>query len=301
MTSYEWFTIILFIGFVGLSIHIFREKNQHMAKLHTALQKARLEIHQLEEDHRQKEIQREKTEEKLRSYLQLLDALINTMSNPVCFKDEHGIFQGCNQVFAQQVLGLTRDRIIGKRSQDLPEQIPPDLAALYHCQEMVMLGKGDFHAFEAQVQCADGSRRDFLFSLAPIQNHKGNSIGTVAVLSDLTEKNRGVQDRLVKEKLEIVLETAGGVCHEFNQPLQALSGNLEILAVTVNASSEALGYIEKALEQIERMRTITDKLQGITRYETLAYVGSTKIIDIHRSSQHPVHEKKNEVFSNTET
>jgi PAS domain S-box-containing protein len=290
MTSYEWFIIILFIGFVGLTIHGLRQNNQRMVKLQKALQAARLEIHQLEEDHSQKEVQREKTEEKLRSYLQLLDVLINTMSNPVYFKDEQGIFQGCNQVFARQVLGLTRDRIIGNRAQDLPEQIPPDLAALYHHQEMAMLGNADFHTFEAQVQCADGSRHDFLFSLAPIQNQKGNTIGTVAVLSDLTEKNRGVQDRLVKEKLEIVLETAGGVCHEFNQPLQALSGNLEILAVKVNASSDASDYIEKALEQIERMRTITDKLQGITRYETLAYTGNTKIIDIHRSSQQADHE-----------
>jgi PAS domain S-box-containing protein len=290
MNLHEWFIIILFIGFLGLSIHGFWQKNQRMVKLQKALQLARLEINQLEEDHRQKEVQREKTEEKLRSYLQLLDVLINTMSNPVYFKDENGIFQGCNQVFARQVLGLTRDRIIGNRAQDLPEQIPPDLATLYHRQEMVMLGNADFHAFEAQVQCADGSRHDFLFSLAPIQNQKGNTIGTVAVLSDLTEKNRGVQDRLVKEKLESVLETAGGVCHEFNQPLQALSGNLEILAVKVNASSDVSDYIEKALEQIERMRTITDKLQGITRYETLAYTGNTKIIDIHRSSQQTDHE-----------
>ncbi len=296
MTSYEWFIIILFIGFVGLTIHGLRQNNQRMVKLQKALQAARLEIHQLEENHSQKEVQREKTEEKLRSYLQQLDVLINTISNPIYFKDEQGIFQGCNQVFARQVLGLTRDRIIGNRAQDLPEQIPPDLAALYHHQEMVMLGNADFHAFEAQVQCADGNRHDFLFSLAPIQNQKGTTLGTVAVLSDLTDKNKATQDRLLKEKLESVLETAGGVCHEFNQPLQALSGHLEILAVKMKTSSEAMDHIEKALGQIERMRTITDELQGITRYETSAYAGNTKIIDIHKSSQQTV--SKEEVRSN---
>lgn len=292
MTSYEWFIIILFIGFVGLTIHGLRQNNQRMVKLQKALQKAKLEIQQLEEDHSQKEAQREKTEEKLRSYLQLLDVLINTMSNPVYFKDEHRIFRGCNQVFAVQVLGLTRDRIIGNHAQNLPEQIPQDLAALYHHQEMVMLEKGDIHVFEAQVQCADGVRRDFLFSLAPVHNHNEKTIGTVTVLSDLTDKNKATQDRLLKEKLESVLETAGGVCHEFNQPLQALSGHLEILAVKMKTSSEAMDHIEKALGQIERMRTITDELQGITRYETLAYAGNTKIIDIHKSSQQAVTKKE---------
>jgi PAS domain S-box-containing protein len=292
MTSYEWFIIILFIGFVGLTIHGLRQNNQRMVKLQKALQKAKLEIRHLEEDHSQKEVQREKTEEKLRRYLQLMDTLINTISNPICFKDEHGIFRGCNQVFAVQVLGLTRDRIIGNHAQNLPEQIPQDLVALYHHQEMVMLEKMDIHVFEAQVQCADGVRRDFLFSLAPVHNHNEKTIGTVTVLSDLTDKNKATQDRLLKEKLESVLETAGGVCHEFNQPLQALSGHLEILAVKVKASSEAMDHIEKALGQIERMRTITDKLQGITRYETLVYAGNTKIIDIHRSSQQAVSKKE---------
>jgi hypothetical protein len=32
------------------------------------------------------------------------------------------------------------------------------------------------------------------------------------------------------------------------------------------------------------MAEITRKLQGITRYETMDYQGSTKIIDIHKAS-----------------
>ena len=110
------------------------------------------------------------------------------------------------------------------------------------------------------MHCADGKRRDFLFSLAPVTDSHGEIGGSVAVLSDLTDKNRAAQDRMNKEKLEGVLETAGAVCHELNQPLQALSGYTEL------------------------MRDITDKLQGVTRYETTDYAGNTKIIDIHKSS-----------------
>jgi signal transduction histidine kinase len=100
----------------------------------------------------------------------------------------------------------------------------------------------------------------------------------------LTEKNRAAQDRMQKEKLEGVLETAGAVCHELNQPLQALSGYTELMAVKL-ADHEARAYIEKLLTQIERMRDITDNLQGITRYETTDYAGNTRIIDIHKASE----------------
>jgi phosphoglycerate-specific signal transduction histidine kinase len=105
------------------------------------------------------------------------------------------------------------------------------------------------------------------------------------VLSVLTEKNRAARDRLQREKLEGVLETAGAVCHEFNQPLQALSGFLEILSATRAPQPDTTPLMERALAQIERMRSITAKLQGITHYETMAYGDITKIIDIHKSSQ----------------
>ena len=148
-----------------------------------------------------------------------------------------------------------------------------------------MIQKAGFHSFEAQVQCADGNRRDYLFSLAPVPDRQGELSGSVAVLSDLTDKNRAAQDRLHKEKLEGVLETAGAVCHELNQPLQALSGYTELMAAQL-AGREAGMYIEKLLTQIERMRDITDNLQGITRYETIQYSGNTKIIDIQKASDH---------------
>jgi PAS domain S-box-containing protein len=289
MPYYLWFLFLFLIGLAAWCGHGLRRKNQHLNRLKKALRETTLKCRHLEGNYGQKELLRKNTEEKLRSYLHLLDALLNTMSNPVYFKDRQGVFQGCNQVFAKTLLGLTRDRIIGKRPQDLPEQIPPDLAASYQRQEMVMFEKNGFHTFEAEVLCADGVRREFLFNLAPSQNQSGKLLGSVSVLSDLTEKNRAAQVRLLKERLEGVLETAGGVCHEFNQPLQALSGYLEILAAKLqDPPAETLALVEKALEQIERMGSITAKLQGITRYETMVYTGNKKIIDIHKSSRQAV-------------
>ncbi len=278
-----WCLLLLLIGLIAWCFPQYHRQNQGLLKLKQSLLEANQRLIEKEEKHAQNETQREITEEKLRGYLQLMDALINTIPNPIYFKDADAVYQGCNKVFAKQILGLTRDRIIGKRPQDLPDQIPADLAAAYQREEFKMSEKAGFHTFEAQVQCADGRRRDFLFSLAPIIDRQGELSGSVAVLSDLTEKNRAAQDRMQREKLEGVLETAGAVCHELNQPLQALSGYTELLAVKL-AGHEAGIYIEKLLTQIERMRHINDNLQGITRYETTDYAGNKKIIDIHKAS-----------------
>jgi PAS domain S-box-containing protein len=279
-----WSISILLGGLLVWSACAYRLCSQKLKQLDQSLQEAERKLREKEEQFRDHAAGREATENKLRSYLKLMDALINTIPNPIYFKDAEGVYLGCNRVFAKQILGLTRDRIIGARPEDLPGQIPPNLAALYRSEELRMIEKSEFHTFEAPVHCADGRHRDFLFSLAPVPDQAEGFTGSVAVLSDLTDKNRAAQDRIRKEKLEGVLETAGAVCHEFNQPLQALSGYTEILAMQL-AGREAYGFIEKLTTQIERMRDITDNLQGITRYETTAYAGNTKIIDLHKASE----------------
>ncbi len=285
MTYLSWILTLFLLGFSGWGLFAYRRQRQRLERLLKAMQSTKIKLLQLEEDASNEERNRESTKEKLRSYLQLMDTLINTIPNPIYFKDIQGVYQGCNQVFAKSILGLTRDRIIGHRPQELPDSIPPGLASTCLRQELKMKEKGCFHAFEAQVQCADGRQREFLFSLAPVTDLKGETSGSVTVLSDLTEKNRAARDRMQKEKLEGVLETAGAVCHEFNQPLQALTGYTDIMAAKLGSGNEIQTDLNKIAKQIDRMREITTKLQGITHYESMDYVDKTKIVDIHKSSQ----------------
>lgn len=283
MTVTSWTVLVLLMGLGAWGWYQFRSQFLRVQKLKHSLLEINRQAHQQEAAHEQERTRWEQTEEKLRSFLKLMDTLMNTIPNPIYFEDAHGVCQGCNRVFAKEILGLSRDRIIGKRLRELPDEVAADLATAFQQKESKMLDKADFFPFEARVQCADGTRRDFLFSLAPVMDHKGGLDGNVAILSDLTDKNRAAQNRMEKEKLEGVLETAGAVCHEFNQPLQAISGYAELLALKL-IDHEARPYIEKLVTQIERMRDITDKLQGITRYETKNYVGNTRIIDIQKAS-----------------
>ena len=90
--------------------------------------------------------------------------------------------------------------------------------------------------------------------------------------------------RLEKEKLQGVIETAGAVCHEMNQPLQAVSGMNELMLLDIKDSHPLYEKLTKVKGQIERMGSITQKLMRITRYEAKDYLKS-KIVDIERSSK----------------
>lgn len=279
-----WTIAVLAVGWAGWCLHQLQRRQAQLDKAQKALQTAMRETQTLKDDRRNQETDREATENRLRGYLQLMDTLVNTIPNPIYFKDINGVYQGCNNMYAQRILGLTRDRIIGRRPEELTEIIPAELAAIYRGHEYKAMQNRGFHSFEAQVRCADGITRDYLFSMAPIRDGSDKPRGCVSVLVDLTEKNRAAQVRLQKEKLEGVLETAGAVCHELNQPLQALSGWTDMLSLSDELDPTAREYVGKIHEQIGRISLITAKLQGITRYETMLYADRTKIIDIHKSS-----------------
>jgi PAS domain S-box-containing protein len=263
-----------------------RKHRQHKIKAQKKLKTITRRLDELNAHQQNKTTTSKKKEEKLRGYLNILDTLINTIPNPIYFKDEDGIYRGCNQSFAKHILGLSRSEIIGRRPQDLSDQIPLELAACCQLNERKMLIKGGVHSFEAEVPCGSGLRREFLFTIASVNNDEGRSIGSVGVMLDLTAKNRAARDRLQKEKLQGVLETAGAVCHELNQPLQAIMGYTDIALADIAADNPACLHLSRISEQIDRMADITRKLQGITRYETMNYDGKTKIIDIHKASAH---------------
>jgi PAS domain S-box-containing protein len=224
------------------------------------------------------------TEEKLRGYLNILDTLINNIPNPIYFKDEDGKYRGCNKSFANHILGISRAEIIGRRAEDLTDQIPSELAACYQLNERKMRLKDGVHSFETEVPCSNGIQREFLISISPVNDDDGCGIGSVGVMQDLTEKNRAARDRNKKEKLQGVLETAGAVCHEMNQPLQAIMGYTDIALTNISSENPAYLTLTRVSEQIDRMTEITRKLQSITRYETMDYDGKTRIIDIHKAS-----------------
>lgn len=79
---------------------------------------------------------------------------------------------------------------------------------------------------------------------------------------------------------------AGAVCHELNQPLQAISGYAETLLLNLQTYDPGYSKVEKIIGLAKKMGDITNKLMKITRYETKDYVKGVKIIDIDKSTTH---------------
>lgn len=88
-----------------------------------------------------------------------------------------------------------------------------------------------------------------------------------------------------KEKLQGVLEMAGAVCHELNQPLQSVIGFSELLLMDMKEDDAKYQTLIKIKSSIDRIGELTKKIMGITRYQSKSYLSKSWIIDIDGSSE----------------
>lgn len=84
---------------------------------------------------------------------------------------------------------------------------------------------------------------------------------------------------LEKEKLQVIFEMTGAICHELSQPMQAISGNSELMLMNLEKDNPLYKHVETIKDQVDRMGDITRKLKRVTRYKTKDYINS-KIIDL---------------------
>jgi len=106
----------------------------------------------------------------------------------------------------------------------------------------------------------------------------------VLTVSDISWRIKAEEERLEKEKLHGVLEMAGAVCHEMNQPLQALY----LLVDSLKESGQVDGGdVTDMSENLKKIRDITSKLMRVTRYRTKEYINGKMIIDIDGAVENP--------------
>ncbi|MBF0102701.1 MAG: response regulator [Desulfobacterales bacterium] len=105
------------------------------------------------------------------------------------------------------------------------------------------------------------------------------------LIRDITYRKEMEKVLEEKQKLQGVIEMAGAICHELNQPLQALFGELELFTINCSEQDPNKSRLDKLKIQAERIGNITKHLNRITYYKTKTYIEGTTIVDIEQSSK----------------
>lgn len=115
--------------------------------------------------------------------------------------------------------------------------------------------------------------------ISPVKNNKNEIMFFVSIRIDDLEQKKADKAKQKADTLKSVQELAGGIAHEFSQPLQVLSISMALMEKEIGKSE----YFQKADKMIKRIIKLVDNLKSITALRQQEYL-STKILDIKASS-----------------
>ena len=131
-------------------------------------------------------VEMEKRKQAERGQLEFLNTLLDTIPNPVFFKDRDGKYIGCNRSF-EEMLGIPRTELVGKTVHDVA---PKDLADKHSEADENLLSQKGSRVYESQLKLADGVMHDLLFYKAVFPGLDGAPGGVIGTIVDITERRR---------------------------------------------------------------------------------------------------------------
>ncbi|EKD38867.1 MAG: sensory box histidine kinase/response regulator [uncultured bacterium] len=206
---------------------------------------------------------KEKAEEAVQAFrLQhdFLHTLIETIPNPLFYKNSEGRYTGCNAAF-ESYLGKPRSAIIGKT---VFEMAPADIAARYHHNDQELLAKPGTQHYTWKVFRADGILRDVIFDKATIHDSGGKVVGLLGVITDITD--------LVEARKEAEIANAAkgeflaNMSHEIRTPLNGILGMAELL-LTTPLTPDQHQYAQTVVSCGEALLTVINDILDFSKIE----------------------------------
>ncbi|MCX7793672.1 MAG: PAS domain S-box protein [Thermodesulfovibrionales bacterium] len=110
----------------------------------------------------------------------------------------------------------------------------------------------------------------------PIKDISGNVTNVIEVINDLTEKKRLEAQLIQAQKMEAVGQLAGGVAHDFNNILTAVSGYGSLLDMKLPKDSPLREYVAEIMKAVERGSNLARGLLAFSRRQP----GNPRPVDI---------------------
>jgi PAS domain S-box-containing protein len=187
----------------------------------------------------------------------LYEAVIRTALDGICVLDDSLHISDCNAAM-EQILGGTRDRILGLDARELVLLTHPETLDAYI--DALRIARG--WRGRARLQCLDGALRDVEISV----RHTATSAGrfycfaqdvTQEIAARAAERRREAQLAHIS-RLSTVGEMASGIAHELNQPLAAIVNYATGVARRLRGRGEADQELMRAIDQVANQWTVPD-------------------------------------------
>jgi len=208
------------------------------------LKKKKKELIQKQEDYNQLETFN-------RNIVQSLDSGLLTV-------DLNGKINFCNRT-AEKILNLNGVGFQDISIYDLFPRINDVIQAVSKRKDQTV--PLDYQRYETLFAKSDGNKIHLGFSISPLTNPEGGSIGHTLIFQDITKFKEMEEQMKRVDKMAAVGLLAAGMAHEIRNPLASLSGSIQMLKSELVLDESQKNLMDITLRESERLNAlITDFL-----------------------------------------
>ncbi|MHC4471514.1 MAG: ATP-binding protein, partial [Planctomycetota bacterium] len=192
-----------------------------------------------------------------------LARILQDSADAIVTVDENEVVQTWNRG-AEELLGYPAEDVVGRHFRFL---VPQDLLDQGEIEKVrqEMFRSGSLRNYETRRLRSDGEEVHVSLTRTPIHDAHGRYIGASAILRDVTERKRLVEQLIQAESLAEVGELAAQVAHEIKNPLAGISAALQVLTGTLPEEIARGPVLEEVREHIRRLDDTVLSLLRFTR------------------------------------
>ncbi len=201
------------------------------------------------------------TEEEMRKQERLFASVVRSVDDSIIITDMFGRVITINAA-GEKLTGYSKEEITGRRYMKLIDKNTPKETRKRILKE-TQVGSG--WKGEVVVRKKNGDTFPAYLSITSILNERGDTIGIVGILRDITEQIE-MQKRLIrKEKLASLGEMAAGVAHEIRNPLGGIKMAVGLIRRDLSERSFTTDMLDSILSGIKDIENIINDLLDFTR------------------------------------
>lgn len=208
-------------------------------------------------------------EQKISDYNMFLHVLLDTIPMPIFYENIEGKIIGCNKVFQEQILTLSKKEFLGK-TIDSFKQIFTDSFIENHKRtnrEIIENKSISTAPYDEILFLKDGTSKHFAIYKSGYKDFDGNLSGIINILIDISERKKAEEslrninlelEKKIEERtkdLQLALEEYRFEVEEHRRVqeiLEQANFELKILNDTLAEESQKLLVLNKKLEESER-------------------------------------------------
>jgi len=209
-------------------------------------------------------------EKQISDQLTFLNQLMDTVPNPIYFKDKELNFIGCNASY-EKAFGVKRENIMGSEVHSM-QYITPELQKVFFEDDQHILNERKTVQRELEMQFADGTLHSLLYWKTYFVLSDGTIGGILGVLVDISdlkdkEKDLAYALQIAKEATEAKSLFLANMSHEIRTPMNAIIG-MSYLAMNKEKNSKQKDYLHKIHFSANQLLMIINDILDFSKIES---------------------------------